>query len=202
VRDALQRRGYFEAAVYDPKFTAVGRTPNAELVDVAAYVEPGRIYRLGAIDFEHSGAFPTSELRREFPLRDGDILDVEKVRQGLRRLRHLYCARGYLSLTAVPQTVPDESNATIRLAIFLDEGPIFHAGQLLLEGESQPGVRQRLLDAWKPFEGNVFDCNNEVLHHYLREVHARPGVKPDDVFTTTLDQQRHLVNVRLRLARK
>lgn len=196
VRDAFQRRGYFEAIVEDPKFTVVAPTPDAEVVDATVYVEPGRIYHLAAVTFEHGTAFAESELRRQIPIADGDVFDIEKVRQGLEYLRILYCA--YLNFTPVPETQVDERAATIRLTMDLDEGAVYRTGQLLIQGQGEPGARDRLLAAWKPFEGRVYDC--DVLSRFLREIHARPAIKPEDIFTLSLDAQAHVVNVSINLA--
>jgi outer membrane protein insertion porin family len=165
-----------------------------ELVDVTVEVLEGEQYRLKEIAFSSTAAFSPAELRKIFPISDGDIFDREKIGFGLEDLRGLYCTKGYVNFSAVPETAIDDNELKVSLKIDLDDGGAFQVGNLIARGvESQPGAREKLLKAWRSYEGKVYDCG--VLDRFLRDLHARAAVKPQDIFEVSPDSQKHVVNV-------
>lgn len=122
VRLAFQRRGYFKVIAHDPVFNVVSRDTDREIVDVSVKVDEGEIYRLKNIAFTGSRIFSPPELRSQFRIADGDILDRDKVTEGLEGLRRIYVSKGYLKFSAVPETHIDENEHTISLNIDLDQG--------------------------------------------------------------------------------
>lgn len=200
MRDALMQLGYFKAIVYDPKVTLVGQDKQHEIVDVLMAVDEGEQYRFKDLAFRNPKAFPAEQLQRQFPLSSGDIFDVEKVRLGLKSLRDLYGQSGYLNFTPVPDTQFNDQERTISLIIDLDEGSVFYVGRLTVAGEeSQPGARDKLLQAWKKYEGQRYDPG--VMDRFLRDVHARPGVKWEHVLEISQDNANHVVNAYMSLAK-
>jgi outer membrane protein insertion porin family len=200
VRMALQKRGYFKALLGTPKVSVTSKGTEPQSVDVTIEVHEGNHYRLKDITFSSAKAFPDSELRSQFPLESGDIFDTEKVRLGLDRLRKLYGAHGYVNLTPVPDTKIDDDARLILLQIDMDEGQVFHFGKLIVRGEeSVAGARDRLLAAWRPYEGSVFE--GQVPPGFLREIGWAPGVDPTEVFDVSIDGQNASVNLFVTLAR-
>jgi len=101
---------------------------------------------------------PGSQLRQQFEIADGDVFDVEQIRKGLEQLRRLYAMRGYINFTPVPNTEPDEDRAVVTLKIDCDEGKQFHFAKPAVAGrELHPGDGERILAAWKPPEGSIYD---------------------------------------------
>jgi outer membrane protein assembly factor BamA len=144
--------------------------------------------------------FSRNELRAAFPIKDGDVFDREKIALGLENLRKIYSTRGHMFFVAVPETDIDKAARTISLRIDLDEGPIFYAGTLTVRGEeSQPGAREKLLKIWRAYEGQVYDL--QTLNRFLRDLHARPAVRPEQVFEVSFDETQHLANVYIYLSR-
>ena len=200
VRFVFQKHGYFKVFVEDPVMPTTKQIDNKKSIPVSLFVTAGQQYRLRGIRFTNSTAFFPSELRAAFPIEDGDIFDREKVALGLESLRKLYGNKGYMLLSAVPDTEIDESAQTIALKMDLDEGALFHAGSLTIGGEeSRPGAREKLFKTWKSYEGRVYDLH--TLERFLRDLHARPGVRPEQVFEVSLDGTTHLANVHIYLAR-
>src|SRR6202020_2456209 len=102
VRAEYQNRGYFKAAVSDPK-TEIHDTGHkgfhipwiqpgmGKSVDITMPIEEGDRYRLGKITFKNNKAIPnTAVLRSLFPMKDGEIFSREKVAKGLENLRKAY----------------------------------------------------------------------------------------------------------------
>lgn len=200
VRFGFQRDGFFRVFVQqDPDVKMVARNGNQEIVDLMMDVEEGEQYRLKEIRFSGSNEFPAPALRAQFPIADGDIFNREKIGAGLDRLRRLYGSKGYINFSAVPQTEDDTAGRTVALMIDLDTGAVFHFGKLIVAGqESQPGAREKLLTTWKKHEGQVYDP--AALEQFLRELHARPQVNPDQIFEISQDPITHVITTRIVLS--
>ena len=200
VRFAFQKRGYFKVQVGDPIVPTGTDLGDKKAIRVNLVVKAGGKYRLRDIRFSSSSVFSASELRVAFPINDGDIFDRERVALGLESLRKLYGNRGYMYFSAVPETEVDDAVRTISFKMDLDEGPLFHVGSLTVRGEeSQPGARDKLSKTWKAYEGRVYEM--QTLDRFLHDLHARPGVRAEQVFEVSLDTRKHLANVYIYLAR-
>lgn len=119
---ALQTRGYFRAHVSEPEVKVLSQTRRQEVVAVKIAIDEREQYRLKEISFQNVKAFPPEELRKQFPLQNGDIFDTAKIRTGLEGMRKLYLAKGYVTFTPIPQTVLDNASRTIALSISVEEG--------------------------------------------------------------------------------
>ncbi len=122
IRYAFQRRGYFKVFVNEPEVTVISRNNGSQVVDVAATVDEGDIYRLSDLIFKGLTVINADELRNQFPIAPGDIFDRDKVAEGLEGLRRLYVSKGYPNFSAVPETDVDGARHTISLVIQLDPG--------------------------------------------------------------------------------
>jgi outer membrane protein assembly factor BamA len=145
------------------------------IAENSGYVEnsssPGKpsLYRLPAdtdgLGSANSGkrpVFPLEELRGLMPLRDGDIFDNRKIRDGLNALNELYGEHGYIDFTAEPITNIDDEHQTISLKIDLVEEKQFHIGKIDVQG-LHPTARSALI--WNIKNGDVF--NNEVVRKFF-----------------------------------
>ncbi len=146
VRDAYQQKGYFKALVQDPKTnirdTGTGlRIPlfqkKGKAVDITIPVDEGERFRVGSITFKNNKAITNTEfLRKLFPMKDGEIFNVEHVRAGLKSLREAYGELGYINFTAVPETKIDDDKKLIHLEIDLDEGKPFFVRRIEFQGNT------------------------------------------------------------------
>ncbi len=154
----------------------IRRNRKPQVIDIIISVDEGRQYRLKDISFTEETVFPVAAMRRQFPIKAGDIFDTEKIRTGLENLRKLYGASGYINFTPVPDTKIDDDAGLISLDIDIDEGQLFHWGELIVNGlESQPGARERLLEAWRAYKRTPYN-GDIALKHLLRDIHALPNV--------------------------
>jgi outer membrane protein assembly factor BamA len=109
-------------------------------VTLEGEVSEGPQYRLGQLTFLKNHAFTTEELRKQFPLKNGSLIERNKIAMGLESLRKLYVNDGYLDLVFVPETLLS-SNGIANLSITIDEGPQYHMGKLDIVAEKEPGGR-------------------------------------------------------------
>ena len=138
-------------------------------------------------DTEHLDAdliFPPEELRKRFPLNDGDVLDASKIKQGLDALDRLYGSRGYLDFAAKPETITNDKSATISLILVLDEGKQFRVGKVEaynLDPEREAKLKSRI----QP--GDI--VNHDLFWEFFRENHTFISVLQQNEDNGTIDLQ-------------
>jgi outer membrane protein insertion porin family len=125
--------GYFKAEV---QITAHPLTADEghPRVSVDIEIKQGLEYKLRRIELAGQKAFSAEQLRPFFPIRSGEVFDVEKIREGLDNLRKVYGNRGYINATPVPDTKPDDTYAVVDLSIEIDEGAQFRIGTIAFSG--------------------------------------------------------------------
>ncbi len=113
VRDQFQQRGYFKAAVQEPRLKP--STNSGESV----VVEPGAQYHLANIEFRFSGqpVLSKDDLAPLVTVRPGMLFDTGKVRRTLENLRNDYIGRGYSKVAVVPQAVVNDEKKEITLSL-------------------------------------------------------------------------------------
>jgi len=148
VRAEYQNRGYFKAAVSDPK-TQIHDTGHTgfhiplvqsgpgKAVDITMQIDEGDQYRLGTVTFKNNKAISNNAaLRSMFPLKDGDIFSREKIAKGLENLRKAYGEYGYINYTGVPSTTFDDDKKLAFLEIDIDEGKQFYVRRIEFQGNT------------------------------------------------------------------
>jgi outer membrane protein assembly factor BamA len=151
---SFQDRGYFVSKVNSLRFKLRDPLGVPKPVTLEAEISDGPRYKLGEISFVENHAFSSEKLRKQFPLKRGDLFERGKVASGLTSLRKLYGTQGFLDWTAVPD-VKSASNATANLSISIQEGPQYHMGKLDIVADKE--VAARLRAEWKVAEGDVYD---------------------------------------------
>ena len=145
-RYAYQTKGFYKAVVEDPK-TQIRDTGggfriwpfggSGKRVDITMPVEEGERYHLGSITFSGQKAITNVKaLRAQFPIKDGDVFNVESIRKGLDNLRKAYGELGYINFTPVPDTKPDDAKKIINLNIDIDEGKPFYVRRIEFQGNT------------------------------------------------------------------
>jgi hypothetical protein len=138
-------------------------------------------------DTEHLNAdlvFPSQELRRHFPLNDGDVLDASKIKEGLGDLIRLYQSRGYIDFAATPETITDDKNAMISLVMVLVEGKQFRVGKVVaynLDPERE-GKLKSLIQL-----GDIY--NSELFGEFFHKNHLFISVLLQNYDNGTIDLQ-------------
>lgn len=141
VTEALKERGYILARVI-PNAHVLSGDQREVRVAVTFQVHEGQQYRLSEIHFINAHVFPPENLRKHFPLQDGDVFDITRIRKGIEGLTRVYDTQGYLNFTASPNLRFDDENKRISLVIDLNEDRQFR-----VEGVEVFGLDRRL---WGP----------------------------------------------------
>ncbi len=146
IREAYQDRGYFEAVVEDP--TLKLRTTHSihllfwgghtgKSVDIHIPIVEGHRYRVGQIRFVNNH-FITNDalLMRVFQMQPGQILNVSKLRKGLKNLRKLYGQFGYINFVAQPYPSPDEAKHVVNITFHVHEGKPYYIRRIEFTGNT------------------------------------------------------------------
>ncbi|MBI3405801.1 MAG: hypothetical protein HY046_10140 [Acidobacteria bacterium] len=178
---AWQDHGYFQAKI-KVEVTNLGGDEKDHRIAVKIKVEEGKEYRLEEIFIrmpnEEAPAIPEEKLRRLIPLRDGDIFNVAKVRDGLMAMQRAYSELGYIDFTADPITEVEEARQRIVLRLDLNEQKQFRIARLEFVGV-QPRVEERLRSQFKigePFNSKkyneFFEKNKRLLPPWASEANV------------------------------
>ena len=162
IRASFQNHGYFVAKVKSLALKPSDQLGVPKPVTLEAEVSDGLQYKLAEITFVENHAFAPEELRKQFPLRRGDVFSRDKIAGGLESLRKLYSTEGFLDWIAIPDTKV-ASNGTVNLNISIQEGPQYHMGKLDIVADKE--VSARLRAEWKLTEGDVYD--HTYIDQYL-----------------------------------
>jgi outer membrane protein insertion porin family len=174
VRLAYRDRGYYNAAVEEPKtqirdqgglnwFTF--RPNKGKRIDILMPIEEGVRYRLGTITFSGNKEISNVRaLRGTFPVKDGDWFDASLMQKGLENLKKAYGALGFINFGAIPKPVFDEQKKTVSLDIDIDEGKRFYVSRIEFQGNTitrDRVIRRELMLE----EGNVY--NSQLWEYSL-----------------------------------
>lgn len=181
VRSAWTNDGYFQAVV-DVKTRAMSSSTTARHFSVRIQVDPGPRYRVGVVRVldanpGHKLVFSHQRLRDLMPLHPGQILDAEKVSEGLHAIRHLYETNGYIEVQTSSGFHIDNALDRVSLIVLLHQGRQYRVGRLQILG-LDPNLKPLLTSKLSP--GAIFNWS-EVVNFYQREKPLLlPGLSPSD----------------------
>ena len=132
IRQEFQDRGYFRVVASDP--TAEPLDAQKYRMRVLIHIDEGQQYRTMDIsivskDSTRALAVPAEELRQQFKLRNGDLVNVDELRNGIEGVRRLYIERRYVDVTVQPQFLIDDKNGSIAITMRVDQGKQSRGGR-------------------------------------------------------------------------
>ncbi|MGH9793110.1 MAG: outer membrane protein assembly factor BamA, partial [Candidatus Acidiferrales bacterium] len=209
VRGLYQDNGYFTVVVQDPELETVDTLPGRGLhgfrcwfglsficfprftpaklgkaTNITIPIEEGELYRMGKLfirsdDPEKGLSFSADNLKRIFPLQEGDVFGVDRIRKSLEDYKKVYGEFGFIDFVSQPDFNIDEANKKIDLTLEFTEGKQFWVRRIEFAGNTttRDNVirREVLLD-----EGDLF--NNrfwEVSILRLNQLDYFEEIKPE-----------------------
>ena len=97
-------------------------------------VDEGVSYELGKVVIEGESPVNPGQLLKEGDFKPGDVANIDRVNEGLERIRKAVRHAGYLSAKANFERRIDDGNKKVDVAIHIDAGPRFSMGKLDLKG--------------------------------------------------------------------
>jgi len=146
VRQAYRDRGYYNAAIEQPKTQIrdegglnllTFQPRHGKRVDILMPIEEGDRYRLASITFKGNKAVRNVRaLRSTFAIKDGEYFNATMIGKGLENLKKAYGQLGYINFGAIPKPSFDEKNKTVTLNIDIDEGKPFYVARIEFQGNT------------------------------------------------------------------
>ena len=173
-RALYQDNGYFRVVVKDPILETadvnrggipipvplIGRR-RGKATNITIPIEEGEQYRMERLVIRSADPEKSLSLNREylefiFPLKQGDIFAVNKVREAIEEYTQLYGVGGYIDFTATPTTDVHEDTKTVDLTFDFDEQKRFFVRRIDFSGNlttRDKVIRRELLLN----EGDIFN---------------------------------------------
>jgi outer membrane protein insertion porin family len=179
VRGLYQDSGYFRVVVKDPVLENVetqrfrmgvpiaGRT-HGKAVNITIPIEEGERYRMGTLkivsaDPDKALSLKVDALRSIFPLKEGDILAVDKLRKSLKSYTDAYGQYGFIDFTAEPEFDINDDTKRINLTLKFDEQKQYYVRRIDFSGNTTTRDkvirRELLLDEGQLFNKHAWEIS-------------------------------------------
>ena len=194
VRGKYQDRGYFTALVLDPDinnrdtgggwFRIPLFYPNrpSKRVDLTIPIQEGDQYRVGKLAFTGVKFFrqPDVIMYPLFKMKEGDIFNVSKIREGLESLRKLYGEFGFINMVPTPDADVDRQNKIISMTFDIEEDKQFFVRRIEFAGNTTTRDkvirRELLLDEGAMFNSRLWEIS--ILR--LNQLGFFEALKPEE----------------------
>jgi outer membrane protein insertion porin family len=219
VRGLYQNNGYFKVVVKDPilktvdvhragipgPFPFIGRQ-HGKATNITIPIEEGEQYRMGRLVIRSADPDKGLSLKREyleaiFPLKKGDILDVDKIRKAIENYTKLYGVYGYVDFTATPETDVHDDTKTVDITFDFDEQKQYFVHRIDFSGNvatRDKVIRRELLLN----EGDIFNNRYwELSLLRLNQLDYFEPIKPADA-DIKRNQKQGTVDILLKLKEK
>jgi len=197
VRESLQKAGYFRV-LSETELTVLKR--DGPKIDVVAHVraELGDQYRIGEIklepfDPEVQLLYSAESLREKIPLKRGDILDLDKIRRGLRDLASMYGEDGYIDFTAEPVFQISEDRKVVDMTIRLDPQKQYRIREIEFWGV-EPELERRLRESYQQ-SGEIFSKRKMEEFFHNNKAILPTDAQPDEDVGILRDTQAAMIGV-------
>jgi hypothetical protein len=139
--------------------------PGQRSYAVSIEIETGPQYRVGTLQVVQATAFTPTELVQQIHLGPGELFDDDKIWQGIKSMKRLYGAKGYIDITAGDggSTHPNQP-LLIDVSVQVDEGRQYRVGTVQILGLSAR-AENLLKSILEP--GQIFD--SQTFTDFLRE---------------------------------
>ena len=172
VRGLYQNNGYFKVVVKDPILENVetkgfrmgvpiaGRT-HGKAVNITIPIEEGERYKMGTLkivsaDPDKALSLKVEALRSMFPLKEGDIFAVDKLRKSIKNYTEAYGEFGFIDFTAEPDFDINDDSKRVNVTLRFNEEKQYYVRRIEFSGNTTTRDkvirRELLLD-----EGQLFN---------------------------------------------
>ncbi len=198
IRGLYQDNGYFRVLVKEPILESVdihragvplpmpviGRK-RGKATNITIPIDEGFRYRMGKLfivsaDPDKGLSLKVDALKQVFPLKEGDIFSVGKVRKAFEDYKKIYGEYGYIDFTSEPDTQIDDANKRINLTLKFDEQKQYYVRRIEFSGNTTTRDkvirRQILID-----EGQLFNQRAwEISILRLNQLDYFDQIKPEN----------------------
>jgi outer membrane protein insertion porin family len=201
VRGLYQDNGYFRVVVapngpvLENKDVAHRGVPlpglkahTGKAVNITIKIEEGERYRMGTLkivssDPDKALSLKVEPLKALFPLKEGDILSVDKLRKALKNYTDAYGQYGFIDFTAEPDFDIDDAAKKINLTLRFDEQKQYTVRRINISGNTTTRDkvirRELLIDEGQLFNKRYWDISILRLNqlNYFDKIEADKAVE-------------------------
>jgi len=189
--------GYIEAKFAKPRVTL---SQDRRYVDILIEVEEGRQFFLGNVSFKGDLLFSEEELRRSFPMLEGDVFSAGKLQEETLKLTDKYGDEGYAFANVIPRPSTREGTQIVDLQFDIERGEKVYWGKIAVTGNTK--THDKVVRRELPFnEGELYNATKRKKG--LDRV-RRLGFFGNDVnfLTSTPKGSTNVLDVEVRVAEK
>jgi len=201
IRALYQNNGYFRVVVAPngPIITNVDvphkgvpipglRSHIGKAVNITIPIEEGERYRMGTLkivssDPDKALSLKVDRLKDIFPIKEGDILDVDKLRKALKNYTDAYGEFGFIDFTAEPDFDINDAEKKINLTLHFDEQKQYYVRRINFIGNTTTRDkvirRELLIDEGALFNKRYWDISILRLNqlNYFDKIEADKAVE-------------------------
>ncbi|HXJ06955.1 MAG TPA: outer membrane protein assembly factor BamA [Candidatus Acidoferrum sp.] len=164
------------------------RPHTGKAVNITIKIEEGERYRMGTLkivssDPDKALSLKVEPLKALFPLKEGDILDVDKLRKALKNYTDAYGQYGFIDFTAEPDFDIDDAAKKINLTLRFDEQKQYYVHRINFSGNTTTRDkvirRELLIDEGQLFNKRFWDISVLRLNqlNYFDKIDADKAVE-------------------------
>ena len=200
VRALYQNNGYFRVVVapngpilenVDVHHKGVPmpglRPRTGKAVNITIPIEEGARYRMGTLrivssDPDKALSLKADPLKAMFPLKPGDVFDVDRLRKALKNYTDAYGEFGFIDFTAEPDFDIDDAAKKINLTLHFDEQKQYYVRRINFIGNTTTRDkvirRELLIDEGQLFNKRYWDISLLRLNqlNYFNKIEADKDV--------------------------
>jgi outer membrane protein insertion porin family len=201
IRGLYQDNGYFRVVVapngpilqnVDVQHGGVAvpglRPHTGKAVNITIPIEEGEQYRMGTLkivssDPDKALSLKVEPLKAIFPMKEGDILNVDKLRKAIKNYGDAYGQYGFIDFTAEPDFDIDDAAKKINLTLRFDEQKQYYVRRINFSGNTTTRDkvirRELLIDEGQLFNKRYWDISILRLNqlNYFDKIEADKAVE-------------------------
>jgi len=152
IRGLYQDNGYFRVLVKEPVLETVDTVrrrlgvplsgkSRGKAANITIPIEEGPRYQMGALkivsaDPDQGLSLNVAALKAAFPLKQGEVLNVAKLRKALKDYANLYGEYGFIDFTPEPEFDTDDRNKLINITLKFDEQKQYYVRRIDFSGNT------------------------------------------------------------------
>ncbi|MBZ5626579.1 MAG: hypothetical protein LAQ69_49040 [Acidobacteriia bacterium] len=137
-------------------------------VNVFVTVDEAESYDLGKVAFDGPTPLPPEGLLKTGDFKSGDVANLDRVNEGLERIRKAVRHAGYMQAKVTSARKIDDAKKAVDIAVRIDAGPQFTMARLTLVGLDLDGEAE-MKRIWSLKEGKPFNPDYPEL--FLKRIH-------------------------------
>jgi outer membrane protein insertion porin family len=201
IRGLYQDNGYFKVVVapngpilqnVDVQHGGVAvpglRPHTGKAVNITIPIEEGEQYKMGTLkivssDPDKALSLKVDPLKSLFPLKEGDVFNVDKLRKALKNYTDAYGQYGFIDFTAEPDFDLDDAAKKINLTLRFDEQKQYYVRRINFSGNTTTRDkvirRELLIDEGQLFNKRYWDISILRLNqlNYFDKIEADKAVE-------------------------